>query len=113
MRILLMLVPISLLLLGIAIAAFVWAVRRGQFDDLDTPPLDILADEEDEVPDARSDRLARDSSSPRRRRSSAFALDESKTLGTRLRGDGADRPGSPGATTPPQRDRGPERRDAG
>ena len=43
MRILLMLVPISLVLLGIAVWAFVWAVRKGQFDDLDTPPLDILA----------------------------------------------------------------------
>jgi cbb3-type cytochrome oxidase maturation protein len=45
MNILLLLVPISVLLLGIAIWAFVWAVRRGQFDDLDTPPLDILVDE--------------------------------------------------------------------
>jgi cbb3-type cytochrome oxidase maturation protein len=45
MNILLMLVPISVVLLGIAIWAFAWAVRRGQFDDLDTPALDILADE--------------------------------------------------------------------
>ena len=47
MRILLLLVPISLVLLGIAVWAFVLAVRRGQFDDLDTPALDILADDED------------------------------------------------------------------
>lgn len=45
MNILLALVPISVVLLGFAIWAFVWAVRRGQFDDLDTPALDILADE--------------------------------------------------------------------
>lgn len=45
MSILLMLIPISLVLLGLAIAAFVWAVRRGQFDDLDTPALDILDDD--------------------------------------------------------------------
>ena len=45
MNILLLLVPISVILLGIAIAAFVWAVRRGQYDDLDTPALDILVDE--------------------------------------------------------------------
>ena len=50
MRILLLLVPISLVLLGIAVWAFVWAVRKGQFDDLDTPPLDILADDEDDPP---------------------------------------------------------------
>ena len=47
MTILLLLVPISLVLLGLAIWAFVWAVRRGQFDDLDTPPLDILREDTD------------------------------------------------------------------
>lgn len=46
MRILLVLIPISLVLLGIAITAFIWAARGGQFDDLDTPALDILADDE-------------------------------------------------------------------
>jgi len=40
---LLFLVPLSLLLLVAAIAAFAWAVRHGQFDDLDTPALDVLA----------------------------------------------------------------------
>ncbi len=44
MNILLALVPISLILLGLAIYAFVWAVRNGQYDDLDTPALDILTD---------------------------------------------------------------------
>lgn len=51
MTILLLLVPISLVLLGVAIWAFVWAVRRGQFDDLDTPAIDILR--EDAPPAAR------------------------------------------------------------
>ena len=46
MTILLLLIPISLLLLGVAIWAFAWAVRRGQFDDLDTPALDILCDDD-------------------------------------------------------------------
>ena len=46
MNILLMLLPISLVLLGLAIAAFAWAVRKGQFDDLDTPALDILREDE-------------------------------------------------------------------
>jgi len=50
MRILLLLVPISMLLLAVAVWAFVWAVRRGQFDDLDTPALDILADDDDAPP---------------------------------------------------------------
>ena len=45
MNILLLMIPLSLLLLGAAIWAFVWAVRRGQFDDLDTPALDILRED--------------------------------------------------------------------
>lgn len=49
MNILLVLVPISLILLGLAIYAFVWAVRDGQYDDLDTPALDILVDERERV----------------------------------------------------------------
>lgn len=53
MNILLLLVPISLLLLGVAIWAFVWAVRRGQFDDLDTAALDILVDDEHDQPTGR------------------------------------------------------------
>lgn len=51
MSILLLLVPLSLLLLVAAIWAFIWAVRKGQFDDLDTPALDILR--EDAPPQAQ------------------------------------------------------------
>ena len=50
MTILLMLIPISLVLMGLAVWAFVWAVRSGQFDDLDTPPLDILREERPHPP---------------------------------------------------------------
>ena len=50
MNILLALLPVSLLLLGVAIVAFLWAVRRGQFDDLDTPALDMLGDDERPTP---------------------------------------------------------------
>ena len=46
MNILLLLIPLSLVLLGIAIAAFAWAVRRGQFDDLDAAAIDILVEEQ-------------------------------------------------------------------
>ncbi|MFZ2237037.1 MAG: cbb3-type cytochrome oxidase assembly protein CcoS [Dokdonella sp.] len=54
MAILLFLIPVSIILLGVAIWAFIAAVRGGQFDDLDTPPLDILRDDDaDEAP--RSD----------------------------------------------------------
>jgi cbb3-type cytochrome oxidase maturation protein len=45
MIILLLLIPLSLLLLVVAVWAFSWAVRSGQFDDLDTPALDVLTDD--------------------------------------------------------------------
>lgn len=45
MIILLMLIPLSLMLLAVAIGSFVWAVRKGQFDDMDTPAIDILSDD--------------------------------------------------------------------
>lgn len=48
MTILLLLVPISVLLLGVAVWAFLWAVRSGQYDDLDAPAIDILRDESTE-----------------------------------------------------------------
>ena len=45
MNILFVLIPISLVLLLVIIGTFIWAVRRGQFEDLDTPAIDILSDE--------------------------------------------------------------------
>ena len=48
MNSLLFLVPLSIVLLGVAFGAFIWAVRRGQFDDLDAAALDILVDDEPE-----------------------------------------------------------------
>jgi cbb3-type cytochrome oxidase maturation protein len=50
MNILLFLIPLSLLLIGIAAWIFVWAVRHGQFEDLDTPALDVLRDEPPDPP---------------------------------------------------------------
>ncbi|MBP6310416.1 MAG: cbb3-type cytochrome oxidase assembly protein CcoS [Arenimonas sp.] len=45
MNILLALIPISLLLLIVAIAAFFWAVRKDQFENLDAASIDILSDD--------------------------------------------------------------------
>ena len=58
MNALLILIPLSLVLLLAAIWAFAWSVRRGQFDDLDTPAIDILQD--DPEPRRASDKDERD-----------------------------------------------------
>ena len=40
------LLPLALLIAGIALAIFIWAARSGQFDHLETPPVRILFDDE-------------------------------------------------------------------
>lgn len=47
MEILYLLIPLALVLLGVAIWAFMWAVRSGQFDDLEGPAHRILMDDDD------------------------------------------------------------------
>lgn len=46
MNILYFLIPLGLLLLGLAVAAFFWAVRSGQFDDLETPAMSVVMDDD-------------------------------------------------------------------
>jgi len=44
------LIPLGLVLLLAAVAAFFWAVRSGQFDDLETPAWRILLDDDRRPP---------------------------------------------------------------
>lgn len=46
MSILYVLIPLALILLGLAVWAFFWAVGSGQFDDLDTPAVRIVMDDD-------------------------------------------------------------------
>ena len=46
MTVLYVLLPLALLCGAGAVFAFVWAVGNGQLDDLDTPPLRLLGDDE-------------------------------------------------------------------
>ncbi len=45
MNVLLVMIPLSLLLLAGAVAAFFWAVDHDQFEDMDTPALLPLEDD--------------------------------------------------------------------
>lgn len=45
MNIVYLLLPASIVLAVVAICGYLWASRSGQFDDLDTPPLRMLNDE--------------------------------------------------------------------
>ena len=46
MSMIMLLIPLSLVLVIVAVWAFVWAVNSGQFDDLDTPAWDMLSNDE-------------------------------------------------------------------
>lgn len=47
MDVIFFLVPISIIILVVAIVGFWWAVNSGQYDDLDRPATDILLDDVD------------------------------------------------------------------
>ena len=42
--------PLALLLAAAAVVVFIWATRSGQFDDLETPAVRVLFDEEQSAP---------------------------------------------------------------
>ena len=46
MEIIYLLIPISLILLGLIVWILLWAVRNGQYDDLEGPAYRILMDED-------------------------------------------------------------------
>lgn len=46
MSIVFLVLPLALLIVAVAVAAFVWATRRGQYDDLVTPAMRMLADDD-------------------------------------------------------------------
>lgn len=47
MEILYLLIPLAVVIMAVALWAFVWSVKSGQFDDLEGPAHRILMDEDD------------------------------------------------------------------
>lgn len=48
MSVLYIVLPLALIVGAAAVAAFIWATRSGQFDDLDSPAVRVLHDDETE-----------------------------------------------------------------
>jgi cbb3-type cytochrome oxidase maturation protein len=46
MAVMFVLLPVALLFSAAAVGVFIWAARAGQFDDLETPGVRILHDDE-------------------------------------------------------------------
>lgn len=60
MSVLYLLVPLALIFTVFAVALFIWAVRSGQYDDLETPAVRILFEDDSKAknvqePPRRSD----------------------------------------------------------
>lgn len=49
MEILYILIPVSLILVTIAIVLFGWAIKNGQYDDLEGPGHSILFDDDEDM----------------------------------------------------------------
>ncbi|MBT3974290.1 MAG: cbb3-type cytochrome oxidase assembly protein CcoS [Gammaproteobacteria bacterium] len=49
MDIIFLLIPLALVLVALVIWGFFWAVRRGQFEDLEGPGHSILMDKDEEM----------------------------------------------------------------
>ena len=45
MSVIFLVLPLALLIVGAAVWAFVWATRRGQYDDLETPAIRAMQDD--------------------------------------------------------------------
>lgn len=54
MDVLYLLIPVSLVLVAGIVAIFLWAVRSGQFDDLEGPAHRILMDDDRPRPEGRT-----------------------------------------------------------
>ena len=46
MSVLYIVLPLAIVMAGLALAAFIISVRHGQFDDMDTPQLRMLFDDQ-------------------------------------------------------------------
>lgn len=51
-----LLIPLAVILVGLAVWALFWAVKSGQYDDLDTDGKRILFDDQDHPPEDRNSR---------------------------------------------------------
>ncbi len=55
MNVIYLLIPLGLGLLALSVWAYFWAVRSGQFDDLESPAVQILLDDDRAPPPASGD----------------------------------------------------------
>ena len=58
MTMLYVLIPLAVLLLAVAVWALLWAIKSGQFDDLDSQGWSVVLDDDQKPPPLGEDELA-------------------------------------------------------
>lgn len=56
MSAILIMIPVALFMAALGIAAFIIAAKKGQFDDLDTPALRAVFDDDETPPDTQKEK---------------------------------------------------------
>lgn len=56
MSVIYIVLPLAVVLAAAAVGGFIWAARRGQFDDLDTPAIRVAVDDDSPAAPAREGR---------------------------------------------------------
>jgi len=61
MTMLYVLIPLAVLLLAVAVWALLWAIKSGQFDDLDSQGWSVVLDDDQKPPQLEEDELPSES----------------------------------------------------
>jgi len=64
MKMLYVLIPLALMLLGVAVWALVWAIRSGQFDDLESHGWSVVLDDDQKPPPGPEEKVTEEEESP-------------------------------------------------
>ncbi len=55
MSIIYVMIPLALVLVGLAVWALIWAIRSGQFDDLESHGWSVVLDDDEKPPEPPAD----------------------------------------------------------
>lgn len=60
MTMLYVLIPLAVMLLGVAVWALLWAIKSGQFDDLESHGWSVVLDDDQKPPPLTDDEISED-----------------------------------------------------
>ena len=64
MGMLYVLIPLAIIILAVAVSALVWAIKNGQFDDLESHGWSVVLDDDQKPPASETDEDLNDNQDP-------------------------------------------------